>query len=104
MTQQDQMSIFKLGDAPDVAKEMNELCDEIGKALIPIINKAKPQVALGALGFIHASLVTQLIKQTPESMKRAANMEAISLIRNIELLCKGTPGEFTLQPPGKNER
>lgn len=89
-------SMNKIEELPDyLVNETRTLTEKMEQALLPLIGNADPNVVLGALNSIHATMIRHLVVDNPEELQKAAKLEALSFLKNVELLSQGTSSEFS---------
>ena len=80
------IAAHKVENVPDhILEEMQILAMKIGEALGPLIEESEPNIALGALNWVHASLIKRLVSDDPEEIDKAAKITAVSLMKNIKI-------------------
>lgn len=80
---------YKKENVPDhIIEEITQLAEKMSKALFPFLIEKDPNIAMGALSYFHAASLKYLISLDPEQCRKAAKLNALGLIENMELLIK----------------
>lgn len=78
---------YPIKDVPD---HLTFECQELGKLLMitlqPTLKEKAPHIVLGALTFLHAAIIKSLVSDDPEEVKKAAQITAFALLKNIDFL------------------
>lgn len=78
---------YPIDGVPDhVVQECGDLGILMMLELLPIINKKHPNLVLGAIAFVHASMIKNAVSDDPEEQRKAAEMAAFALIKNVVFL------------------
>lgn len=78
---------YPIKDVPDhLTYECQELGKKIIAKLIPDLSSHDPNIVLGAIGFFYAAMIKELISDDPEQLKKAVQLYALGLIRNVEAI------------------
>ncbi len=81
------LSGIKTENAPDhILQEIQNLTEEIGKILLPILRKHNPNIVLSALNFFHVSMIKLLISDNRKELERAVILEGEALFENMKIL------------------
>lgn len=81
------IAAHKVENVPDhILEEMQILARKMGDVLRPLVETSEPNIALGALNWVHAGIIKRLVSDDPEEIDKAAKITAISLMKNIEML------------------
>lgn len=81
------IAAHKVENVPDhILQEMQVLAMKMGEVLHSWIDESEPNIALGALNWVHARVLKRLVSNDPEEIDKAARLTAVSLIKNIEIL------------------
>ena len=74
-------------DVPDhLIHEITSLANELGISFAAITRHKDANVVLSALNFLHAAIIKELISDNPEELQKAGEVEAITLLKNVEFL------------------
>jgi hypothetical protein len=81
------IKMYNAKDVPDhLVQEVTALAVKMGIELQLLCKDIPPNLILSALNFTHAAMIKSLVSDDPEELKRAAETEAVTLLKNVEFL------------------
>lgn len=81
------LKMYDTRDVPEhLVEEMIKLAKEMLASMQSIVERSDPNVALGALNFLHAAVLNELISDDEEEQTKGALFAAKALIGNVEML------------------
>ena len=81
------LKMYDTKDVPEhLVEEMVKLAKDMCAAVQPLVECHNPNIVLGALNFLHASILTTLISDNPEEQTKGVLFSAKALMRNVEML------------------
>lgn len=76
-------------DIPDhVREELTQAQFKIAAALAPLISQISPNILMAAFGEFFVVLLTGLVDENAENLRKAARLNAQALIDNMERMIK----------------
>jgi hypothetical protein len=81
------IKMYDTKDVPDhIDEEVTALAVKIGIEISNLIKDKDTNLILSALNFVHAAMIKNIISDDPDELEKAAYIEALTLIKNIEFL------------------
>jgi len=80
---------YPINDVPDhLVHECKQVGIELAKLIQDNFADTSPNVMLGAIAFLHASILSFHIVDDPEELSKATKQACVALIKNMENLGK----------------
>jgi hypothetical protein len=81
------VQMHKVEDVPDhILQEITDLSTKMLTTITPLCEDISPNLILGAINFLHASLIKNMIADDLDQQKKAVLMTARALICNLAMI------------------
>lgn len=79
--------MYELDQVPDhIVHEIDDFNRQLVELIFPLIENFPPNIVLASLNFIHAGVIKNLVSDNEEELRKAASIESLALIKNIEFI------------------
>lgn len=81
------LSFHEIDKVPDhVLEEMQNCAVEMGNLIHEFLNKHDSNIVMGAIGWVHASILNRIVSDKEGELEKAGKMAAFTLLKNIDIL------------------
>lgn len=76
--------------AEELTKKCSTLAQKMALVIMEIAKGHDPNIVLGAMNFLHAATIKELVSDDPKEQSKALQSCCIGLMQNLNFLCEGT--------------